>query len=156
MRKRLIDPNPVDSETWLDLEQAAQVEISSEDPTYPIDFALTNHDAGWRAATSGEQVIRLLFDVPRGLQVIEVEFEEHRTARTQEFLLRWSPDGGRSYHDIVRQQFTFSPPGTTSEIERYTVTLSGVTAIELKIVPDINRGGATASLRSLRLAEGRL
>jgi hypothetical protein len=152
MRKRVLDQGPVASETWLDLEKVAQAEISSEDPIHPIDFALTNHDAGWRATAGGEQVIRLLFDEPHGLRLIELKFEEHRTPRTQEFLLRWSADGGQTYRDIVRQQFTFSPPGTTSETERYTVNLSGVTALELKIVPDISQGDAIASLRSLRLA----
>ena len=152
MRKRVLDQSPRAGETWLDVEKVAQVEISSEDPEYPIDFALTSHDAGWRAAGRGEQTIRLLFDEPHGLRLIELKFEEHGTARTQEFLLRWSPDGGRSYRDIVRQQFTFSPPGTTSEMERYTVNLSGVTALELTIVPDIDHGPANASLQSLRLA----
>jgi hypothetical protein len=74
------------------------------------------------------------------------------TASTQEFVLRWSPDGGRSYRDIVRQQFTFSPPGTTSETERYTVNLTGVTAIELTIVPDVSHRPVHASMRRLRMA----
>jgi hypothetical protein len=129
----------------------ARVEISSESPTHPIEFALTDHDDGWQASESGEQVVRVLFDEPRELRLIEVTFDEHRAARTQEFLLRWSPDGGRSYRDIVRQQFTFSPPGTTREAERFTVNLRGVTAVELKIVPDISHGPAHASLRSLRM-----
>ena len=152
MRKRLIGHIPADGEGWLDLEKLTQVEISSEDPTHPIDLALTDRGDGWRAAQSGEQVIRVLFDEPHALRLIELKFEEHHTARTQEFLLRWSPDGGKSYRDIVRQQFTFSPPDTTSETERYGITLSGVTAIELRIMPDINHGPVNASLRSLRIA----
>jgi hypothetical protein len=152
MRKRLIDQRPAGTEDWLDLEKLAQVEISSEDPAHPIDFALTGRGDGWRASTSGEQVVRLIFDEPRGLRLIELEFEERRTARTQEFVLRWSPDGGRSYRDIVRQQFTFSPPGTPCETERFIVNLSGVTAIELRIVPDINHGDTHASLNCLRIA----
>jgi hypothetical protein len=152
MRKRLIDQHPVGTDPWLDLETLALVEISSEDPARPIDFALTGHGEGWQAAESGAQVVRILFDEPRELRLIELKFDEFRTARTQEFLLRWSGDGGRSYGDIVRQQFTFSPPGTTSETERLTVNLRGVTTIELKIVPDINHQPVHASLRSLRMA----
>jgi hypothetical protein len=152
MRKRLIDPNRSGTGEWLDLPALAQVEITSEDPAHPIEFALSDHEGGWRAAESGEQVVRVLFDEPRELRLIELTFDERRAARTQEFLLRWSPDGGRSYRDIVRQQFTFSPPGTTRETERLTVNLRDVTAVELTIVPDISRGPVHASLESLRLA----
>jgi hypothetical protein len=152
MRKRLIADGPAAAEDWLDLETVARVEISSEDPQHPIDFALTDRGSGWQAANDGEQVVRVLFDEPRDLRLLELTFDELRASRTQEFVLRWSPDGGQSYRDIVRQQFTFSPPGTTSETERYTVNLSGVTAIELTIVPDINGRPVHASMRSFRVA----
>jgi hypothetical protein len=152
MRKRLMNDTPAGHEGWLDLENLAQVEISSEEAAHPIESALTGRGDGWRAARSGEQVVRLLFDEPRPVRTIELQFDELNTPRTQEFLLRWSPDGGHTYRDIVRQQYTFSPPGTTSEAERFTVSLSGVTAIELRIIPDINHGPAGASLSRLRVA----
>ena len=152
MRKRVIDPSRVGTSDWLDLQTLAQVEISSEDPAHPIEFALSDREDGWQAAVSGEQVVRVLFDEPRELRLIELTFDEGRTARTQEFLLRWSSDGGHSYRDIVRQQFTFSPPATARETERVTVNLREVTAVELTIVPDISHGLAHASLRSLRMA----
>jgi hypothetical protein len=72
--------------------------------------------------------------------------------RTQQFVLRWSSNGGRSYREIVRQQYNFSPPGTTREREDYAVDLDGVTTLELNIVPDISGGPARASLAQLRLA----
>ena len=50
---------------------------------------------------------------------IALLFEETEIVRTQEFVLRWSPDGGHSFQEIVRQQWNFSPPNTTSEIEEY-------------------------------------
>ena len=75
-----------------------------------------------------------------------------RVPRTQEFVLRWSPDGGRSFRDIVRQQWNFSPPNSIREREEYQVHLSGVTVLELVIVPDISGGLARASLKSLRLS----
>jgi hypothetical protein len=65
-------------------------------------------------------------------------FLEDQQARTQEFVLRWSPNGCQSYREIVRQQYNFSPPGMTREFEDYAVDLTGVTALELKIVPDIS------------------
>jgi hypothetical protein len=71
-------------------------------------------------------------------------FEENETARTQEFVLRWSSDGGSSAKEIVRQQWTFSPPGSIREVEEYQVQLSGVTLLELTITPDISGRSARA------------
>ena len=107
---------------------------------------------GWRAASPGTQTIRLLFDHPQKLKRIALVFEETETERTQEFVLRWSHAGGRSFREIVRQQWNFSAPNTTREIEEYTVQLSDVSVLELVIVPDICRGEARASLKSLRVA----
>jgi hypothetical protein len=57
----------------------------------------------------------------------------------------------------VRQQWNFSPPETTREIEDYQVELSDVTVIELVIVPDNRRGAARASLKSkVAIEVGRL
>ena len=151
MRKRVIADATADNH-WIDLENLAQVEISSEEPAHPIEHALTGEGRGWRAASGGEQIVRLLFDEPRTVRLVELRFEEHLNQRTQEFVLRWSPDSGRSYRDVVRQQYTFSPPGTTTEVEQFTVNLSGVTALELRMIPDINDGRAVASLRRLSVA----
>jgi hypothetical protein len=65
--------------------------------------------------------------------------------------LRWSPDGGRSFREIVHQQWNFSPPDTVREVEEYQVEPSDVSVLELIIVPDISGGAARASLKSLRL-----
>jgi F5/8 type C domain len=157
MRKRLITPESMDRRAddsgWLDLGRLCQAEITSEDAAHPVESALLGDVAsGWRAARPGEQVIRLLFDEPQRLSRIRLVFREDERGRTQEFVLRWSPDGGRSYREVVRQQYTFSPPGTTGEVEDYGVDLDGVTVFELRIVPDIGGGDALASLRQLRLA----
>jgi hypothetical protein len=48
--------------------------------------------------------------------------------------------------------YNFSPPGTTQEFEDYTLDLTGVSAFELRIVPDISGGEARASVNRLRLA----
>src|SRR5437667_8820782 len=151
MRKRLITPIPQDApprdEGWLDLDGAAVVEVTSEEKDYPVESALVSGEMrGWRAASPGTQTIRLLFDQPQRLRRISLVFEETETERTQEFVLRWSPDGGRSF----RQQWNFSPLSTIREVEEYPVELLGVTVLELVIVPDISRGVARASLKSLR------
>jgi hypothetical protein len=157
MRKRLITPSPQagtpHAEGWLDLDRAASVEVTSEEKDYGIESALVSGEAqGWRAASPGTQTIRLLFDEPQRLRRISLFFEETETARTQEFVLRWSPDGGRSFREIVRQQWNFSPPDTVREVEEYQIDLSGVTVLELVIVPDVSRGSARASLKSLRVS----
>jgi hypothetical protein len=157
MRKRLISPVPPATasadQDWLSLEHLAQVELTSEDPAYPVEYALRpGTETGWRAAQPGEQTIRLLFDQPQHLRRIWLLFVETATERTQEFVLRWSPDGGQSFHEIVRQQWNFSPPDATREVEDYTVDLVGVTVLELSIMPDNSGREAYASLAQLRVA----
>ena len=157
MRKRIIGHGPGELAAaepgWLDLEHLAQVEITSEDVDHPIESALIpGTGSGWRAAQPGEQTIRLLFNEPLRLQRIHLVFQEDEQECTQEFVLRWSPDGGQSYREILRQQYNFSPPEAAREVEDYDIDLDGVTALELKIVPDISGGSAHASLAQLRIA----
>ena len=157
MRKRLIMPTPESirtrGESWLDVEGQAVVEVTSEDKNYPVESAFVSGDAqGWRAAAPGSQTIRLVFDQPQRLRSISLVFEENETTRTQEFVLRWSPDGGNSVKEIVRQQWNFSPPDSVREVEEYQVELSAVTILELIINPNISGGVARASLKNLRLS----
>src|SRR5438093_12494368 len=157
MRKRLIAPIPQTArppdEGWLDLDTAAVVEVTSKDKDYPVEAALVSGETqGWRAASPGTQTIRLLFDQPQRLRRISLAFEENEIRRTQEFVLRWSPDSGRSFREIVRQQWNFSPPDTVHEVKEYQVELSDVTVLELIVVPDISRRAARALLKMLRLS----
>jgi hypothetical protein len=140
-------------DAWLDLEHLAQVEITSESAEHPIESALIpDRGPGWQAAQPGKQTIRLIFDQPLSLSRILLRFDEEEQSRSQEFVLRWLPEGQQSPREIVRQQYTFSPPTTKQEIEEYRVKLNGVIALELEIVPDISGGGACASLTQMRLA----
>jgi hypothetical protein len=157
MRKRIIGEDTRDvspaNQHWLNLDALAQVEVTSEDAAHPIESGLLpGTQSGWRAAQPGAQTVRLVFDQPQRIKRLHLEFHEDDLDRTQQFVLRWSSDGGRSYREIVRQQYNFSPPTTTSEREDYPVDLDGVTTLELSIVPDISGGPARASLAQLRLA----
>lgn len=157
MRKRIISQDPRQSapvdQSWLDLQRLAHVDVTSEDPAYPIEAALIpGAGSGWRAAQAGEQTIRLLFDETQKVKRIRLLFHEDQRARTQEFVLRYSPERGRSYREIVRQQYHFSPPSTTSEFEDYAFDLAEMMALELRIVPDISGGDARASVAQFRLA----
>ena len=157
MRKRIVgltsEAVSRSSETWLDLERLARVEITSESAEQPIESALgADCGPGWRAAQPGKQMIRLLFDTPISLKRIHLEFAEPKQPRTQEFSLRWFPEGLQSAQEIVRQQYTFSLPGTNHEVEDYRVNLIGVAVLELEIIPDISGGGAYASLLQMSIA----
>jgi hypothetical protein len=104
---------------------------------------------GWRAAQPRTHIIRLIFDGPKDITRISLVFEEKETNRTQEFVLRWSPERQGELREIVRQQWNFSPPHTTIEIEEYRIQLSCVTVFEMIITPDISAGMARASLSNL-------
>lgn len=157
MSKRLITAVPqVGPQTdtdWLDLGSLASVEVTSETKDHPVESALLlSETRSWRAAQPGTQIIRLLFDHPQKLKRISLVFEETEKTRTQEFILRWSADLRRSFRDIVRQQWNFSPPGTAREVEDYSVDLSSVTVVELEIIPDKSGGEARVCV-SLDLAD---
>jgi hypothetical protein len=150
---RVSENVPPSSQNWLDLEPLAQVEITSEEADHPIESALIpGKGSGWRAAQPGEQTIRLLFDEPQKLRRIHLLFREDQRERTQEFVLRWSPNHGQSYGEIVRQQYNFSPLAATRETEDYRIDLDGVTVLELRILPDVRGGNACGSLEELFLA----
>jgi len=155
MRKRIVTQIPTNAheqDSWLDLERAAKVEVTSEDKDFPIESSLSiERGQGWRAAHPGAQTIRLVFDEPQELKRISLVFEENEMTRTQEFVLRASANPGGPFREIVRQQWNFSAPASTREIEEYLVELSDIGLLELTIVPDISGGAARASLKSLRL-----
>jgi hypothetical protein len=141
-------------EDWLHVEGLAEVEVTSEALAYPAEGALLPEPrAGWRAGGPGPQTIRLHFQPPQHLTRIWLYFVESEMERTQEYTLRWSSDYGESFHEIVRQQWNFSPHGATREVEDHYVELAAVAILELNIIPDIRVGTkAVASLAQWRLA----
>jgi hypothetical protein len=153
LRKRLVElASPKTASTWLPIEDLVQIEVTSEDPAHPIESALVGGGgSGWRASQPGEQLIRLVFDEPRDIELIHLVFEEPDQERLQEFSLRWSSDRGGTYQPVVRQQFSFSPSGAAREVEDYSVDLRGLTELELHINPDTSRRPVVASLRELRI-----
>jgi hypothetical protein len=139
--------------SWLDLEQIATVEVTSEDPGFPIDSVFRfDNGPGWRASQKGEQQIRIIFDRPLSVHRIQLRFLEPERERTQEFSVRWSSADGGPTKEIVRQQWNFSPAGSGSEVEDYEVDLDGVSVLELAIKPDLTGGEAPATLASWRVA----
>ena len=156
MRKRIREEHATErartsDEGWLSLERLATVEVTSEQDAFPIESVFAdNSREGWRASKSGEQMIRLIFDRPVAVNRIQLRFEERDAERTQEFTLSWRPSTG-GCREIVRQQWNFSPSGSTVEIEDYAVDLHDVSALKLTIKPDIGRNDRTATLRMWRV-----
>ena len=157
MRKRIVEthfakPRGESDQGWLDLEQIATVEVTSEDPRFPIESAFgPKRGPGWRASPKGEQQIRIIFDEPISLHRIQLRFHEAECERAQEFTLRWSPDEGEPTNEIVRQQWNFSPNGSITEIEDYAIDLNAVSVLELAIRPDRGRREAVATLAAWHL-----
>ncbi|WP_433972005.1 hypothetical protein [Tunturiibacter lichenicola] len=159
MRKSIVSPSatavtPI-SDQWRDLERIARVEISSEDEQFPIEQALGKKaTTGWKAAETGPQLIRLHFDEPLTIKRLHLHFVDQASERSQEFAV--FAGAGAELKEVVRQQWSFSPQGSTEEIEDYTVDLKGVTTFELRIDPDRShdpkQSHEYASLQSLKLA----
>jgi hypothetical protein len=158
VRKRIVSSDqaivrPGSGSHWMDLGQIATVEVTPEDPNFPIESAFsTNGGPGWRASQKGEQQIRLIFDQVLAVRRIQLQFLEPTCDRLQEFTVRWLAANGGQPREIVRQQWNFSPAGSTSELEDYEVNLEGVSALELVIRPDLTNNEAMATLAAWRVA----
>lgn len=158
MRKHTLGshpPAPVPSPDELDVPAVATAHITSEAADHPIENAFDgNRGPGgsrWIAATPGEQTLILALDAPQSIRQILLEVEETQDHRTQELQVSVSRDGGREYQDLVRQEFNFSPPGTTFEREAWPVGGGRVTHLRLWIKPDKGGRPCRASLTSLVL-----
>jgi hypothetical protein len=140
----------------LSIPDVATVQVTSEEAEHPIENAF-DHNRGpggtrWIAGGPGEQMVTLLFDRPQTIRTIGVEIEELAVSRTQELSLSISSDEGRTYRELVRQEFNFSPPGTSFERELWSVSAGAVTHLRLEIKPDKGGRVGRATLTSLRLA----
>jgi hypothetical protein len=147
--RQIVDPDTKD------IAALATVLVTSESPDHPVDhlFDGRNGRGGtrWIASAAGEQTLILAFDTPQTIREVTLEAEELQTSRTQALTLALSRDGGRSYREVLRQEFVFSPPGTTFERENWRVPAEGVTHVRVVIQPD--KGGAPhrATMTSLTI-----
>lgn len=158
LRKRLLDqlstsPSRPPGET--DIAALGAVAVTSEAPGHPIDNVFdTRRGPGgsrWIAADEGEQAVVIAFDEPQAIREIGLEVEEPDASRTQELSLELSRDGGRTYREVVRQEYNFAPPGTTFERERWQVNGEGITHVRLLINPDKSRRRCRATVTTLAL-----
>ena len=158
MRKRILKSNQAPSAPLpgeLDVVAIATVLVTSETADHPVENAFDARrgpgGSRWVAETPGEQTLILAFDTPQTIQQVLLEVEENQVSRTQELQLAISLDGGRTYRELLRQEYNFSPPGTTFEREEWLVAAEGVTHLRLWIKPDKGNRHGRASLTSLSL-----
>jgi hypothetical protein len=158
LRKQIISKpgEPASLEGELPIADVATVQVTSEQADHPIDHAFDQSrgpgGSRWVADAPGEQSVILVFDRPQSIHRISIEVEERAVARTQELSLAVSSDGGRTYRELVRQEFNFSPPGTTFERELWSVSAGAVTHLRLEIKPDKGGRVGRATLTSLAVA----
>ncbi len=158
IRKQIIKPEPATPEATtgeINIAAVATVLVTSEAPDHPIDLAFDLHrgpgGTRWIAGEPGEQTVILAFDAPQTINQILLEVEELEVARTQELHLSLSCDEGSTYRELLRQDFNFSPTGTTFEREKWTVSAEAVTHLRLVIKPDKGGKPCRATLTSLVL-----
>jgi hypothetical protein len=158
LRKQIIGASaapPAPTPGEIDVAAVATVLVTSEAPGHPVDHAFDLHrgpgGTRWIAGEPGEQTLILAFDAPQSIRRVILEVEEREVARTQELHLAASTDGGTTYREVLRQEYNFSPPGTTFEREDWAVTAEGVTHLKLWIKPDKGGKPCRATITSLIL-----
>src|SRR6266852_9436268 len=157
LRKHLLTDHPIERVVEpgeKDIAALATVWVTSEAADYPIDHAFDSHrgpgGSRWVAGAPGPQRLLLAFDAPQTLRRLRLEVEERDVSRTQELHVAISRDGGHTYQTLLRQEYTFSPPGTTFEREEWSITMEGVTHLQLVITPD--KGGKPCQAMRTALA----
>jgi hypothetical protein len=137
----------------IDVSAVATVLVTSEDPEHPVEnaFGGSRGRGGdcWIAGEDGEQSLILAFDAPQDIVRVALEVEEREAERRQEVTLSVSRDGGRTYRDLIRQEYNFSPQGSTFEREEWLLKAVDVTHLRLRIKPDIGGKPCRATVTSL-------
>ncbi len=144
-----------DSTGAVDLAGCATIAYTSEDSAHPID-ALFDDSGGpdgtfWASerANVTEQII-VEFDRPRSISRLVYEVAEARVERTQEIRLAVSSDEGRTFRQVLVQEYSFSPRGATFQREEVRLGASDVTHLRFTVVPN-KSGSGKATLTSVQL-----
>lgn len=145
----------VDAAGEIDLASCATIAYSSEDPAHRVEHLLDRRcgpgATRWVAARpDATEKIIVEFDRPQGVSRLLYEVEERVRERTQEVRVEISEDDGRSFRQVLVQEYTFSPGGATFQREEQRLNFAHVTHLRLTIVPNKN-GSGTATLTALRL-----
>ena len=158
LRKRQLTADGAESASVageLDIVGCAIIAFTSEDPAHPVEHLLDRNSGPgatrWASARADtiEQIL-VEFDKPQILSRLVYEVEEATRERTQEVRVEVSEDGGRTYRQILVQEYNFSPAGATFQREQQRLNLRQVSHLRLTIVPN-KSGSGIATLTSLRL-----
>jgi hypothetical protein len=156
LRKQLIQP--IDKQVLqgkISIPDTATILVTSERVDHPIDYICDGQrgpgSTRWIAEQPGDQTVVLVFDAAQDIHVVSLEIEEDEVSRTQELTLSTSRDGGQTYRELLRQEFNFSPPGTTFEHEEWRLAAKGITHVRLWIRPDKGGRSCYASMTTLAL-----
>jgi hypothetical protein len=156
MRKRLLSEQSVPQRPGeIDIANRATLAYSSEDPAHPVEHLFDGHygrgSTHWASArTDVTERIVLEFDHPQQISCLVYEVEECRRERTQEVRVEVSADHGRTYRQVLVQEYTFSPQGATFQHEELRLEFPTITHLGLTIVPN-KSGSGVATLTALRL-----
>jgi hypothetical protein len=101
----------------INIAGCATIAYSSEDAAHPVERMLDGRSrpgaTRWMSArpdTTEHMVIE--FDRPQTISRLVYEVEETMRERTQEVRVEVSEDGGRSYRQILVQEYNFQPGGS--------------------------------------------
>lgn len=137
------------------MDSIATALVSSELAGHPVENAFDGRCGPggnrWVSETGGEQTLNLAFDAPQTIRTVGLEIEETTENRTQELQLAVSAGGQKTWRELVRQEFNFSPTGSTFEREEWTINADAVTHLRLRIKPDKDGRPCRASVTSLIL-----
>ena len=157
MRTWFHDSSQAYPEREIPILSAATVLVSSEAEGHPIANAFDDTRGPgatqWIAGETGEQKLIIAFHQIQTIRRVTMEVEERESSRTQEVHLAVSSNGGETYRELLRQEFTFNPDTTTWECEDWAVAEFNVTHVKLSIRPDKGRHDCIAKLTSLVLAD---
>jgi F5/8 type C domain len=158
LRKKLLDAEAttdVGNDDEIDIVGCATIAYSSENPAHPIGHLFDGHSGLggtlWISARPDtvERVI-VKFDELQPISRLVYEVEEAVRERTQEVRVEVSENGGRTYRQILVQEYNFSPRGTTYQREELRFNRLQANRLRFTIVPNKN-GSGTATLTALRL-----
>jgi hypothetical protein len=143
------------AEGEIDIANCATIAYSSENPAHPVEYLLDGRGGTgatrWISGRSdvAEQIV-VEFDEPQTISRLVYEVEETKRERIQEVRVEVSEDEGRTYRQVLVQEYTFSPAGATYQREEQRLNFDHVSHLRLTIVPN-KSGSGTATLTSLRL-----
>ncbi|NDU80196.1 MAG: hypothetical protein G3I11_02440 [Ferrovum sp.] len=137
----------------IDIIHNAEVTVTSESENSPLDNIVDGSigpgSSQWVAGTIGLQALVFKFDTPQSIIRVIYEIQEQDVARTQEVCFEVSTDSGANFREILRQEYNFSPAGSTFQREELKLDLHQITDLKMIIKPDKGNINCRAKLNHI-------